>query len=92
MDSLQFLNHLLNFFAPALCIALLVPLGARTLLKKVPSTPVLYRQIAVNFILCGTGLGLSLLFFGRDGKMATYAVMTLLCASSQWLMLRGWRA
>ena len=32
-----------------------------------------------------------LVFFGRDGKMATYAALVLAIASSQWLLLRGWR-
>jgi len=31
---------------------------------------------------------LGLVFFGRDGKMATYSAMVLVCASSQWLMMR----
>jgi hypothetical protein len=92
MDSLQFLNHLLNFFAPAMCVALLVPLGARILMKKVSASPVLSTQMGVNLVVCGMVSGLGLLFFGRDGKMATYAVMALLCASSQWFMMRGWRA
>jgi hypothetical protein len=38
-----------------------------------------------------TALGLGLWFFGHDGKMASYTGMALLCASSQWLMLRGWK-
>jgi hypothetical protein len=35
---------------------------------------------------------LGLWYFGHDGKMATYIGMVLLCASSQWLMQRDWRA
>jgi hypothetical protein len=31
---------------------------------------------------------MGLVFFGRDGKMASYVAMVLLCATSQWLMLR----
>ena len=36
-------------------------------------------------------LALGLWFFGRDGKIATYSAMVLMCATSQWVMLRGWR-
>jgi hypothetical protein len=30
-------------------------------------------------------------FFGHDGKMASYGAMVLACATSQWVLLRGWR-
>jgi hypothetical protein len=61
-------------------------------MRKLALMPALSIQIAINFIVCAVALGFGLWFFGRDGKMATYAVMALLCSSSQWLMLRGWRA
>ena len=32
-----------------------------------------------------------LVLTGRDGKVATYAVLVLAMASSQWLLLRAWR-
>ena len=37
------------------------------------------------------GLLAALIVFGRDGKMATYAALVVAIASSQWLLLRGWR-
>ena len=36
-------------------------------------------------------LVIGLLLLGRDGKMASYAAMSLACATSQWLMARGWQ-
>jgi len=36
-------------------------------------------------------LGLSLWFFGRDGKMAAYITLVLAMASSQWLLMRAWQ-
>ncbi len=36
-------------------------------------------------------LGIGLWVFGHDGKMLTYTGMALLSATSQWVMLRGWR-
>lgn len=91
MGPLDLLNHLLNFVAPALWIAVLVTLTARIFIRKVPVAPVLWAQVAINFIVGVVVLGLGLLFFGNDGKMVSYAGLVLLCATSQWAMLRGWR-
>ena len=90
MGPFDLLNHLLNFLAPALWLALLVTLVARVFMKKVPSAPAMYVQLAINFVVCAGVLVLGLWFFGRDGKMTTYASMALLCATSQWVMLSGW--
>ena len=92
MGPLDLLNHLLNFFAPALWLAAVVTLVARLFMRKQPVALTLYGQAAINFIVCAVVLWLGLWFFGHDGKMTTYTGMALLCASSQWLMLRGWRA
>ena len=92
MDLLEFLNHLLNFLAPALWMAVLVTLAARFFKKKGSAALSVWAQSAINFVVAGSVLALGLWFFGRDGKMATYSAMALLCATSQWFMLRGWRS
>jgi hypothetical protein len=46
----------------------------------------------LNFSASALALVLGLWWFGNDGKMATFSAMVLVCATSQWLMLRGWRA
>lgn len=92
MGPLDLLNHVLNFVAPALWMALLVTLAARLFMKKRPAALSLYAQAAINFVVNVALLVLGLWFFGHDGKMATYTGMVLLCATSQWIMLRGWRA
>lgn len=92
MGPLALLNHLLNFVAPAFWMAAVVALVARIFMRKRPAALSLYAQSAINFIVCVVMLAFGLWFFGRDGKMASYAGMALLCATSQWLMLRGWRA
>ena len=92
MGPLDLLNHVLNFVAPALWMALLVTLAARLFMKKRPAAISLYGQAAINFVVNVALLVLGLWFFGHDGKMATYTGMVLLCATSQWIMLRGWRA
>jgi hypothetical protein len=91
MGPLDLLNHLLNFVAPALWMAVAVTLVARFFMKKKPVAPSLWAQSAINFVVSVAVLALGLWFFGHDGKMATYTGMALLCATSQWLMLRGWR-
>ena len=86
------LNHLLNFVAPAFWVALTVTLSARIFMRKQALAIGFIRSTAINFLIsCGV-LGVGLWFFGRDGKMGTYAAMALFCASSQWVLQRGWRA
>lgn len=92
MGPLDLLNHLANFAAPALWMAVIVSLLAKVFMKKVAGAPVFHAQTAINFVVGLTVLVLGLWWFGRDGKMATYAVMALACATSQWVMLRGWKA
>lgn len=91
MGPMAVLNHLLNFVAPALALALGVTLGARILMSKRPPALALPAQFTINLIVSALALALGLLLLGRDGKMASYAAMTLACATSQWLMARGWQ-
>ena len=92
MGLLDTLNHLLNFAAPALALAVMVPAFARLSgIGKVASAAFVV-QSAVNFVACLAVLLAGLWTFGRDGKMATYAAMVLVCATTQWLMQRAWRA
>lgn len=83
--------HLLNFFAPALWLALVLPLMGRWLLGKKSPRRSWLAQAAIVFSVGALTLGLGLWYFGHDGKMVTYIGMVLLCASSQWLMQRGWQ-
>lgn len=91
MGPLDLINHLLNFMAPAVWVAVVVTLLTRFFMPKKAVALPLQRQVAINFVVCLAALTLGLLLFGRDGKMATYASMALLGATSQWVMLRGWR-
>ena len=92
MGPLDFLNHLLNFVAPALAVAAVVTLFARVFMRKVPVVQALWVQFAINSGSAVGALALGLVFFGRDAKMASYLAMALVGTTSQWLMLRGWRA
>ena len=86
------LNHLANFAAPALWMAVVITLLARVLMKKVASARALPMQAAINFAVCLAVLIAGLWWWGRDGKMVTYGAMALACASSQWAMLRSGKA
>lgn len=91
MTLLDILIHLLNFAAPALALALLLPLAARFLMKKSASALAWWAQLAINFVVGLAVLAGSLWWWGRDGKMLAYAALVLALATSQWLLSRGWR-
>ena len=92
MGLLDLLNHLLNFIGPAFWVSLAVTLFALFFIKKQALAAVFIRSVAINFVVCCLVLLAGLWLLGRDGKMSTYAAMTLLCATSQWVLQRGWRA
>jgi hypothetical protein len=91
MGPLDLLDHLLNFVAPALFVAVLLALAARALVRRAQAPAALWKQMMFNFIAGLAVLLVGLAVFGRDGKMATYAAMVMVCATSQWLLLRCWR-
>mgnify|MGYP003508582545 FL=1 len=91
MGPLDLFFHLLGFVLPALVVGGLLVLVARVFMPKPPSAPAWWLQVAINLVVGVMVLVAGLVFFGRDGKMATYAALVLAIASSQWLLLRGWR-
>ena len=88
MGPINLLNHLFNFLAPALAVAVVLALVAPWLMKKGPSAPGFIAQVAINSIAGALALGLGLWFFGNDGKMASYAAMLVVMATGQVLALR----
>ncbi|HEY0201803.1 MAG TPA: hypothetical protein VGC24_08940 [Burkholderiaceae bacterium] len=91
MAPLLLLDHLLNFVAPALALAVLLALASRFFGKKSASARVLAAHAAINFVVGCAVLAAGLVLLGRDGRMLTYAALVVACATSQWLLLRGWR-
>jgi hypothetical protein len=88
----DFFVHLLSFAAPALAVALLVTLAAPLVLPRSKAGPGWWARFAIN---CAAGLAASaagLWYFGRDGKMASYAGLVLAVATAQWLSARAWRS
>lgn len=92
MNALDFLWHLLSFLAPAFALAALLPLAARMVLPRGAPRPSWRALFAINFVVGAMVLGAGLWYFGRDGKMATYAALVVAVATTQWLAGRGWRA
>lgn len=95
MDVLAVINHLLNFIAPALFVALLLALAGRAALADGSWRGwwrAFWRTFWVSALAAIAVLTGGLFLFGNDGKMLTYAVLVLVCGSVQWVLGRGWRA
>ncbi len=95
MTAYLLLNHLLNFMAPAMVVALLLVTLARLFFgffwskQAVVQSP--WSQLAINFIIGVAVLVAGLVLFGHDGKMLTYLALVLATAASQWCLMGGWR-
>ncbi len=83
--------HLLNFAAPALALALLVPLLARPFFRRQAWLLPWWGQMLVNLVVGLAAQLASLWWLERDGKMLGYLGLVLAVASTQWLLGRGWR-
>jgi hypothetical protein len=92
VSPLDFSIHLLSFVAPALVVALLVALAGPWLLPRSGRPLRWWLPMVANFVAGVSVLIAGLWFFGRDGKMLTYAAMVVAVATAQWLSGRGWRA
>lgn len=87
--AMYLLNHLINFIAPALWLALFVPGVCRLLWRGAPSRLTLVEQMGVQLVLGVLVLLAGLVLLGRDGAMLTYAALVVLAAGGQWLMQRA---
>ncbi len=88
MGVLALLNHVVNFLAPALWLALGLTLVSRLFIKKRASALTAKAQAAILFASLSAVLLLGLLVFGRDGKMLTYAALVLVGAGVKAWLLR----
>ena len=94
MTAYLLTNHLLNFAAPALVVALLLVLLARIFssffASKRAKAQSIWVQAAIIFIVNLLTMAAGLVFFGNDGKMASYAAMVVAAALTYWVLIRGW--
>jgi hypothetical protein len=91
MEPVALINHGINLLAPAFWLAFLLPILSRIFLKKTRVALVFTVQVAINFIVCAFVMAFGLVVFGHDGKMMTYLLMVALSASTQWVLVKGWR-
>ncbi|MEO7954372.1 MAG: hypothetical protein ABIR35_09835 [Polaromonas sp.] len=95
MTAYLLLNHLLNFMAPAMLLALWLVAFSRLFSRffgsKRALVHVLWVQVAINFIVGAAALAAGLVLFGHDGKMLTYLALVLATALSQWSLMGGWK-
>lgn len=91
MNTLDLALHLLNFAAPALVLALLLPLAARHLLRLPAGRLATWQAVGSLSLIGLVALGLGLWCWGRDGKMASYGLLLLAQASGQWVLSKAWQ-
>ena len=87
MTPLSVLAHLAGFVAPALGVGMFLWAGLRIRRK---SRPGIGSAMQLS-LLCIAGIGVllvGLVYFGRDGKIATYAALVLVQGTLAW-WLRG---
>ncbi len=87
MTVLGLLGHLAGFVAPALAVALLLWIlpRLRRAGRTAPGGGLEFFMLAVAGIVV---LLAGLVYFGRDGKMATYAALVLVQGSLAWWLRR----
>ena len=96
MTAYLLTNHLLNFVAPALFLAVvlvvLMRFFARFFSSKKPWVQGFWAQIVIAFAVNLLVLVAGFAVFGHDAKMATYAALVLAAAACQWVMRLSWQA
>ncbi len=91
MDSLSLIVHLVNFLAPAIFMAAWILAISRLLWRHKPSLFKPWQQFVLNSLAGVAVLIGGLLLGGQDGKMLTYTLLVLVCASLQWVFFKAWR-
>ena len=84
MGFFNALNHLLNFFLPALTMALLVPTLARLVWRAEPKGKAWRGQVKWSALANAGVLIVGLVLTGQDGAVATYAGLVLASALVVW--------
>jgi hypothetical protein len=91
MGPLDLLMHLLSFLFPAFAVGLAVALAGPLLVARQSGLRRWWAQAAINSVAGALVLVAGLAWWGVDGKMATYAALVVVIATSQWLFGRARR-
>lgn len=92
MGLFAFFDHLISLIAPALVVGPLLAVAAPLVQKKASLRHSWWLQSGLNVLAGGLALVAGLWFFGHDAKMASYTAMLALCATVQFVAVKGWRA
>jgi len=84
LDVIGGLWHLLNFYAAAAGVGLFASLIAKLLWRHELGGVGWWRLWLWSSGSAGVVAIAGLVYFGRDGKMATYGALVLACALSLW--------
>jgi hypothetical protein len=84
MGPLDATWHLLNFFGPAIGLALLAPPAAKLLWRRELHAVPLRRLVLATGGASALALLGALVAFGRDGRIAGYAAAVLAAALALW--------
>jgi len=85
MGPLDAIWHVLNFFAPALGMAVLAASAAKLLWRRDLAAVSWQRLVSWGVLAGMAALIGGLALFGRDGKMATYGALAVATAIAQWV-------
>ena len=84
MDLVDGLWHLLNFYAAAVGIGFIASSASKLLWRRDLQATSWWRLWLWSSGTAAVMAIAGMVFFGRDGKMATYGAMLSACALSQW--------
>jgi hypothetical protein len=84
MGPLDALWHVLNFFAPALGVALFTSALAKLLWRRELAGAAWARLFWWSALAGALVLVAGLIVFGRDGRMATYGAVVVATALALW--------
>ena len=89
MGPLDALWHVGNLFVPALGLGALAAALAKLLWRRELATVTFQRLAGPACAACAATVLVGLVLLGRDGKMATYALMVVVCALTLWWQAFG---
>jgi hypothetical protein len=84
MGPLDAVWHALNFFAPALGVAMLASAAAKLLWRRELAAVAWYRLALWPTLAGMLVLVAGLVAFGRDGKIVTYGALVVATALALW--------